>query len=174
MPLELNVDQTILANKIPLTSDTDFKTIVDTLVYNSAGLELFWVFTTIGGVYSRTPLTPLSNVVGADYRFVNVGDGYYTVLIPAELLTTQGKGFVQGFSTGVLTFVGPEYDFEKIRDASFDKTSAAFKGLVMFGGGKSTFNTADNKSTFYDAAGSTIVFTDVRSVAAGVVTRTVT
>ena len=40
-------------NLIPLTSDSDFKTVDEGILYDESGMDLYWHFTTTGGASSR-------------------------------------------------------------------------------------------------------------------------
>jgi len=101
-------------NLVALIDDTDFKSREESVVFNQAGLDLLWNFTTTAGVFTQTAVTPTDTA--GDYDWVNQGNGYYTIEIPASggasiNNDTEGFGFFSGFATGVLPWRGPVIGF---------------------------------------------------------------
>jgi hypothetical protein len=97
-------------NILPLIDDTDFKTIEDAVVFNQAGLALFWNFVTTAGVQTCTAVTPTS---AGDYDWTDQGaSGMYAIEIPASggasiNNDTEGFGWFTGVATGILPWRGP-------------------------------------------------------------------
>jgi len=81
------------------------------LVYNQAGLALFWHFVTTAGVMTETAVTPTTG--GGDYDWTDQGDsGCYSVGMPdtggASINNdSEGYGWFTGVATGVLPWRGP-------------------------------------------------------------------
>lgn len=101
-------------NKLPLVDDTDFKSIEDAVVYNQAGLALFWNFTTTAGVKTVTAVTPTTAGVYDWTDFTT--SGMYGIEIPASggasaNNDTEGVGYFTGVATGILPWVGPTIGF---------------------------------------------------------------
>jgi len=101
-------------NKLPLVDDTDFKTIEDAVVYNQAGLALFWNFTTTAGITTVTAVTPTTAGVYDWTDFTT--SGKYGIEIPASggasiNNDTEGFGYFTGVATGILPWVGPVIGF---------------------------------------------------------------
>lgn len=101
-------------NKLPLIDDTDFKTIEDAVVYNQAGLALFWNFTTTAGVTTVTAVTPTTAGVYDWTDFTT--SGMYGIEIPASggasaNNDTEGFGHFTGVATGILPWSGPKIGF---------------------------------------------------------------
>lgn len=101
-------------NLVALIDDTDFKSREESVVFNQAGLDLLWNFTTTAGVFTQTAVTPTDTA--GDYDWVNQGNGYYTIEIPASggasaNNDTEGFGFFSGFATGILPWRGPVIGF---------------------------------------------------------------
>lgn len=100
-------------NFVPLVSDSDFKTIKTDLVYNSAGLLVYWNFLDVAGNFTQTQITPASS---GNYSIANQGNGIYGMVIPASggasvNNNAAGMGWFSGLATGVLPFVSPRYIF---------------------------------------------------------------
>lgn len=101
-------------NILPLIDDTDFKTIEGAVAFNAAGMALRWHFTTTGGAYTVTSVTPTS---AGDYDWTDQGDsGVYTIEIPASggasiNNDTEGFGWFTGVATGILPWRGPVIQF---------------------------------------------------------------
>lgn len=101
-------------NILALIDDTDFKSREESVVFNQAGLDLLWNFTTTAGVFTQTAVTPTDTA--GDYDWVNQGNGYYSIEIPASggasiNNDTEGFGFFSGFATGILPWRGPVIGF---------------------------------------------------------------
>lgn len=100
-------------NILPLIDDGDFKTRETGVAYDAAGMDLVWNFTTTGGAFTQTAVTPTS---GGDYDWAHQGDGMYTIEIPAFggasiNNDTEGFGWFTGIATGVLPWRGPVIGF---------------------------------------------------------------
>lgn len=100
-------------NIMPLIDDTDFKSKEESVVYNQGGLDLVWNFVTTAGAFTQTAVTPTDT--GGAHDWVNQGNGYYTIEIPASSGTinndTEGFGWFSGFATGILPWRGPTIGF---------------------------------------------------------------
>jgi len=114
-------------NKIALIDDTDFKTREESVVFNQAGLDLVWNFTTTAGAFTQTAITPTDTAGLHDW--VNQGNGMYTIEHPASGGTvdndTEGFGWYTGFATGILPWSGPIIGFRAavINDAFIDSNT---------------------------------------------------
>jgi len=115
------VDRDIKVVLGPIVSSSDFITPDESLVFNSAGLELDVVLEKTNGSVVTTALVPTAS---GDYDFTHADQGYYELEIPAA----GGSGFnnnakgtltVIGNATGVMPFrtvvsydivPGPVYD----------------------------------------------------------------
>ncbi len=101
-------------NIMPLLDDTDFKTIEAAVVFNQAGLALFWNFVTVTGAQTCTAVTPTS---GGDYDWTDQGtSGMYAIEMPASggasaNNDTEGFGWFTGVATGILPWRGPVIQF---------------------------------------------------------------
>ena len=115
----MDVDTAIASapvNILALVDDTTFKDIEAAIVYNSAGMALYWHFTTTAGVTTKTQVTPTTS---GDYDWSGDGtdpDGMYTIEIPASggasiNNDTEGVGHFTGVATGVLPWRGPDIGF---------------------------------------------------------------
>ncbi|MCP4712509.1 MAG: hypothetical protein GY869_28120 [Planctomycetes bacterium] len=103
-------------NIMPLIDDTDFKTRETGILYNSAGMDLVWNFTTTAGDTTQTAVTPTTS---GDYDWANQGDGMYTLEIPASggasiNNDTEGFGWFTGLVTGVLPWRSPVIGFRAV------------------------------------------------------------
>lgn len=113
--LFMDVDQavTIPVNAMPLISDSDFKTRVETIAFNSAGMDLTWNFATTSGVITQTPIVPTNS--SGSHQWTHIGDAMYKMAIPATGGTinndTEGVGYMTGHVDGVLPFRGPDIVF---------------------------------------------------------------
>jgi aspartate 1-decarboxylase len=132
MYLDVDVAVTILVNLLPLTDDTDFKSREISVAYDAGGMDLVWNFTTSAGVVTQTAVTPSSGSVSplGNYAWTHVGDGMYTILIPASggasiSNNQEGYGYFTGYATGVLPWRSPIYCFRaaNINDALCDTTT---------------------------------------------------
>lgn len=142
--LWVDVDTAVIVpvNILPLTDDTDFKTIETAVVYNSAGLALTWNFQTCAGVVTGTAVTPTTAGV-YDWSEPVADKGMYAIEIPASggasiNNDTEGVGWFTGVATGVLPWRGPTIGFRR----------AALNDLLIEGGTAST-----NLEDFFDGTG---------------------
>lgn len=100
-------------NLFPLLDDTDFKTRETAVAYNAAGMDLVWNFVTAAGATTQTAVTPTT---GGVYDWTHLGDGIYTMEIPASgggsiNNDTEGFGWFTGLATGVLAWRSPVFQF---------------------------------------------------------------
>lgn len=100
-------------NIFPLTDDTDFKSRETGITYDQAGMDLVWNFFTTAGAATQTAVTPTT---GGNYDWAHLGDGMYTIEIPASggasiNNDTEGFGWFTGYATGVLPWRGPTIGF---------------------------------------------------------------
>lgn len=121
-------------NAVPLTDDTDFKTVEEAVAYNASGLELIWHFVTTGGATTTTVVTPTT---GGDYDWAHQDGGMYTIEIPASggasiNNDTEGFGYFTGKATGVLPWRGPTICFRAagLNNLLVDDTFSATRGLA--------------------------------------------
>lgn len=122
-------------NLMPLTDDTDFKSIEASVTYNTAGLALKWNFVTTGGSFTQTAVTPTDT--GGNYDWVNQGGGLYTIEIPASggasiNNDTEGFGWFTGVATGILPWRGPVIGFRAsgLNDLLIDSAYSTTRGLA--------------------------------------------
>lgn len=145
-------------NIYPLTDDTDFKTREESVTFNQAGLDLVWNFTTTAGAFTQTAVTPTDTA--GDYDWVNQGNGYYTIEIPASggasiNNDTEGFGFFSGFATGILPWRGPVVGFRAaaLNDALIDGGDVLDVNLTEIGGvAQSAVDLKDFADSGYDPA----------------------
>ncbi len=111
-------------NALPLIDDTDFKSIEAAVVYNQAGLALFWNFTTTAGTTTVTAVTPTT---GDDHDWTDfTTSGMYGIEMPASggdvNNDAEGVGFFTGVATGILPWRGPDIGFRAaaLNDALID------------------------------------------------------
>jgi hypothetical protein len=110
----VDVDTSIVVplNDMPLVDDTDFKTIETALVYNSAGIKVYWHFLTTAGVYTITEIHPTT--AGIHDISEPIADiGHYGIEIPASggdhaSNDTEGTGWITGTATGIYPWKGPK------------------------------------------------------------------
>jgi hypothetical protein len=121
-------------NLFPLIDDTDFKSREVAIAYNQAGMDLVWNFITPAGAYTQTPVTPTTS---GNYDWVHVGDGMYSIEIPASggasiNNDTEGFGWFTGICTGVLAWRGPVIGFRAagLNDALIESAWSATRGLA--------------------------------------------
>ncbi len=143
-------------NKMPLVDDTDFKTIEDAVVYNAAGLALFWNFTTVAGVKTVTAVTPTS---GGSYDWTDFStSGMYGIEIPASggasiNNDTEGFGHFSGVATGILPFIGPTIQFSPAHIVHGTVTGTEWLRVnahapnVVVSAGVATIKKPDNSTT---------------------------
>lgn len=111
----LDVDIELLevrVNAVQLVDDTD-DSIEASVLFNQAGMDLVWNFTTTGGATTQTAVTPAAS---GDYAWINQGKGVYTLQIPATGGASinnnlAGHGQFSGEATGIRPWVGPIYTF---------------------------------------------------------------
>ena len=121
-------------NLLPLIDDGDFKTREESVVFDQAGLDLVWNFTTTAGAFTQTAVTPTDT--GGAHDWVNQGNGLYTIEIPASSGTinndTEGFGWFTGFATGVLPWRGPVIGFRAagLNNVLIDTAYSATRGLA--------------------------------------------
>jgi hypothetical protein len=89
---------TVPVNIFPLVDATDHLTLEEAIAYNTAGLDLDWIFVTSAGVITKTDVTPTT---GGDYDWSHVGSGIYKIEIPAS-----GGASINNDANGVGWFVG--------------------------------------------------------------------
>ncbi len=125
-------------NVFPLTDDTDFKTIEDSVAYNAAGMDLRWNFVTTAGVYTSTAVTPTTS---GDYDWAHQGDGMYSIEMPASSGASinndaEGFGWFSGKATGVLPWRGPVIGFRAaaINNAMIDGGDSLDVNATQIGG----------------------------------------
>jgi hypothetical protein len=112
--LFVDVDTAIVVpmNDMPLVDDTDFKTLETALVYNSAGIKVYWHFLTTAGVYTIVEIHPTT--AGVHDISEPIADiGHYGIEIPASggdhaNNDTEGVGWITGLATGIYHFKGPK------------------------------------------------------------------
>ena len=103
----------VFVNSDPLVSDSDGKTIDETIAYNESGMDLNWNFITPNGTVSQTNVTPTT---GGAYDWAHVGNGIYKIEIPASgggdiNNDTEGFGWFTGVCSAVLPWRSPTYGF---------------------------------------------------------------
>ncbi|MCK5219822.1 hypothetical protein KAR10_09870 [bacterium] len=113
MWVNVNEDVTIPVNIVQLVSDSDFKTIDETIAYNESGMDLNWNFLTTAGVRTQVNVVPTED---GDYDWSHAGNGMYDIEIPASEGAsinndTEGHGWFSGVADGVLPFTGPVVGF---------------------------------------------------------------
>lgn len=112
LSLEVDLAVTTPVNVMPLVDSTDFITVEDAIAFNAAGMDLRWNFITAAGVQTSTPVVPTT---GGVHDWNGLGDGIYTMELPATGGTVnndaEGFGWWSGKITGVLPFRGPMIEF---------------------------------------------------------------
>lgn len=126
-------------NLVALIDDTDFKSREESVTFDQSGLDLLWNFVTTAGAFTQTAVTPTDTA--GDYDWVNQGNGYYTIEIPATggasaNNDTEGFGFFSGFATGVLPWRGPVIGFRAaaLNNALIDGGDVLDVSLTEIGG----------------------------------------
>lgn len=134
MIIDVDVAVVLPVNMMPLIDDTDFKTRETAIAYNAAGMDLVWNFTTSAGATTQTAVTPTT---GGVYDWTHLGDGMYTIEIPASggasiNNNTEGYGFFTGFVTGVLPWRSPVFCFRAagLNDLLCDNAYSTTRGLA--------------------------------------------
>lgn len=122
-------------NLVALIDDSDFKTREESVTYDQAGLDLLWNFVTPAGAMTQTAVTPTDT--GGAYDWVNQGNAYYTIEIPASgggtiNNDTEGFGWFSGFATGVLPWRGPVIGFRAagLNNVLIESAYSATRGLA--------------------------------------------
>lgn len=122
----------------PLIDDTDFKSREVEVAYNAAGMDLVWNFITTAGAYTQTAVTPTT---GGNYDWAHVGDGMYSIEIPASggasiNNDTEGFGWFTGIATGVLPWRGPVCGFRAaaLNNALIDGGDYLETDIIQVGG----------------------------------------
>jgi hypothetical protein len=125
-------------NAVPLTDDTDFKTLETSVAYNASGMALYWHFITPAGAYTCTAVTPTT---AGTYDWAHQQQGMYTIEIPASggasiNNDTEGFGYFTGFATGVLPWRGPTVCFRAaaLNDALVEGGDLLDVNVTQFGG----------------------------------------
>lgn len=124
-------------NTVPLTDDTDFKSLETAVAYNAAGMALYWHFVTTAGAYTATAVTPTT---AGTYDWAHQQQGMYTIEIPASggasiNNDTEGFGYFTGVATGVLPWRGPTICFRAsaINDSLVDAGTTGLLGPTTAG-----------------------------------------
>ena len=104
------------ANIVPLVSDSDFKTVDETIAYNESGMLLYWHFVTTAGTLSITIVTPTA---AGTHDWDHTDHGMYMVGIPASGGANidndrEGFGYFTGVADNVLPFRGPTIGFRAV------------------------------------------------------------
>jgi hypothetical protein len=113
--LFMDVDSavTVPVNAMPLISDSDFKSRVTSVVYNTAGMDLVWNFVTTSGVITQDAVVPTSSA--GLHEWNHIDDGMYKIAIPSTGGTVnndrEGVGYFTGVCDGVLPWRGPDVVF---------------------------------------------------------------
>lgn len=102
----------IPVNLLQLT--TDGSTIDAGVTFDEAGMALYWNFITTAGVQTQTAADPCTSA--GDYDWTIVGNGMYTIEIPASggadfNNDTEGFGWFTGDTTATLPWRGPVIGF---------------------------------------------------------------
>jgi len=141
-------------NIFPLTDDTDFKTREVSIAYNAAGMDLVWNFVDTDGAMTQTAVTPTTS--GA-YDWAHIGDGMYTIEIPASggasiNNDTEGFGWFTGLATGVLPWRSPVYQFSPalVVNSLINGSDALQVDTIQLSGDATA---ADNAESFFDGTG---------------------
>lgn len=103
--LDAKKDVTVPVNLMPLINNLDFKSRAIDVVYNSPGMDLVYNFMALDGTSYQTPVIPTAS---GDYEWTHIGDGMYTIFIPAQggiSINNDKEGF--GWFTGVTSNVLP-------------------------------------------------------------------
>lgn len=134
MWVDVDTAVTVPVNILPLTDDTDFKTIETGVAYNASGMALKWNFVTAAGGHNQTAVTPTTSGV---YDWSHLGGGMYTIEIPASgggsiNNDLEGFGWFSGVATGVLPWRGPIIGFRAagLNDALVDNAYSTTRGLA--------------------------------------------
>ncbi len=163
MTIFMDVDTALTevpVNLVPLTDDTDFKTIETAVAYNAAGMALNWHFVTTAGVETTTAVTPTT---AGTYDWAHAGQGMYTIEIPASggasiNNDTEGFGYFTGYATGVLPWRGPTICFRAaaLNNALIDGGDVLDVSVTEFGGTAGTFASGRPEVNTTHIAGSAV------------------
>lgn len=157
--LPINTAVVVPVNVAALIDDTDFKSREVAIAYNQAGMDLVWNFVTVAGVQTQTAVTPTTAGV---HDWTHVGDGMYSMEIPASAGTINnnayGYGWFTGICTGVLAWTGPIISFGNPALAPMATRSFVFqKGATS----KSIYLMARDRVTGTPKTG--LIYSDVTS-----------
>lgn len=142
-------------NTVPLTSDSDFKTVDEGIAYNESGMDLYWHFVKTDGTTTVTSVTPTTSGL---HDWNHQDHGMYTLEIPASGGTinndTEGFGYFTGVADAVLPFRGPTIGFRAaaLNNAMIDGGDYLDVNIVEISGDSTA---ADNLELQYDTTGLT-------------------
>ncbi len=155
-------------NILPLIDSGDFITILDSVAYNAAGMDLVWNFVTTAGAMTQTAVTPTT---AGTYDWTIQGNGMYSIEIPASgggsiNNDTEGFGWFTGVATGVLPWRGPTIGFRAagLNNKLIDSAYSATEGLA----GTNLDAAVSTRSTY--AGGAVASVTAPVTLAAGQIT----
>lgn len=177
MWLDTDTAVVVPVNKFPLKDSTDFVTTEEAIVYNSAGMDLTWMFTTTAGATTATAVTPTT---GGNYDWGEpiANKGMYTIEIPASggasiNNDTEGFGYFVGHCTGVLSWISPVFGFRSatMNDLMVDGTETFVTDAELWSYGTRTLTALDEDTTTIDLNGTTIgTVSAVTAISAGGIT----
>ncbi len=106
------VDRDIKVVLGPVIDDSDFKTLVENLAFDAAGMEIDVLLEETDGTVSTVALVPTS---GGVYDWTPADQGYYELELPASGGSgfnndTKGTLTVVGHATGIVPFRSVAYD----------------------------------------------------------------
>ena len=126
---------TVPVSRMPLVDKTDFVTLEDAIVYDTAGMALVWNFCTTLGAMTTTDFTPTTSGVH-DWIEEGTNRGMYSVEIPLSGGTvnndTSGFGWITGETDATLPFAGPIIGFRvaELNALLIDDAYSATRGLA--------------------------------------------
>ena len=135
--MDVDAAVTVPVNAMPLISESDFKTRVESIVHNTSGMDLTWNFAETNGTLTQTAVTPTTG--GGLHDWSHIGEAMYKLAIPASGGTinnnSEGVGYFTGEVDGVLPFRGPDVVFRAggLNDLLID--DPYIDGTVISGGG---------------------------------------
>lgn len=153
----MDVDTAVVVpmNLMPLTDDTDFKSVETGLVYNSAGIKVYWNFVTTAGVMSTVEIHPTTSG-DHDISEPTADMGFYAIEIPASggnhaSNDTEGVGWITGVATGILPWRGPTIGFRAaaLNNSLIDGTTIDVNATAISGDTAA----ADNCEAMFDGTG---------------------
>lgn len=180
-------------NSVPLTSDSDFKTVDETIAYNESGMTLFWHFERTDGIKTVTAVTPTTG--GGDYDWAHQAQGIYSIGLPdtggaSVDNNIEGFGYFTGEADAVLPWRGPTIGFRAaplnalLIDTAFSATrglsgtalpavaAKAVGGLYTRGSGAGQINQTANGSIDANAVSAIAAFVlDMMTVDSGTTSR---